>query len=79
MAALYGKNGPAARAILDSLDDEEPVFIIRGRDYVAAYTVGRWLERASMLGAPPAKLQSAEECRRAIIEWQKAHPPHTPD
>lgn len=54
--------------------DDEPVFIIRGQDSLAAETIAYWLELAKRDGVNAGKLIRAREHRDAIEEFQGRHP-----
>lgn len=55
--------------------EDEPVFLIRGKDLLAADVVSDWITRAEMEGLVPAdKINRAKEHLQVIIEFQREHP-----
>lgn len=59
------------RAMLDKMDEAEPFFILRGQDAFAAVLVRQWAEMAESGGVPPAKVENARQCARAMRNWTK--------
>ena len=53
----------------NKIPDDEPVFILRGRDRAAPGTIRAWAERAKRMGCPTAKWQEAMDCAMAFEEW----------
>lgn len=40
-------------------DEDEPLFLLRGRDVLAPSTIFTWCERAKQFGAPQKKIDEA--------------------
>lgn len=59
--------------------DDEPVFILVGRDLLAAATVRDWVTRATAAGVNPDKLDDAILDALAIERWVAAHGGKIPD
>jgi hypothetical protein len=57
----------------DKIPDDEPAFIIRGRDQLAPATVLHWLEAARDAGVNPEKFNEAYEHLTEIAEFQEKH------
>ena len=53
----------------NKIPDDEPVFILRGRDRAAPGTIRAWAERAKRMGCPTPKWQEAMDCAMAFEEW----------
>jgi len=56
------------------IPDDEPVFIIRGKDKLAPRAILAWLDAAREAGVNVDKLTRAEEHLVAVIEFQEQHP-----
>ena len=56
--------------ILDKLDPDEPVFVLRGSDILAAEVVRDWAERARAAKVEPAKIVDALNIADAMDKWQ---------
>ena len=56
------------------LPDDEPVFVIRANDPLAANAVRAYGRMASNVHAPREHIQGVEEAAREIERYQHAHP-----
>lgn len=54
---------------LEKAKDDEPIFVLRAQDKLAADTVRHWIQLARDHGTPQATLQEAEECVLAMERW----------
>jgi hypothetical protein len=52
-----------------SLPPEEPVFVLRGRDTIAAKVVRIWAVLARTDGSPPRKIAEAEALAKEMDAW----------
>ena len=59
--------------------DDEPVFVIVGRDRLAPIVVNHWINLAEAVGSTKAKIGGARRDMAAIREWQDAHGSKVPD
>lgn len=61
--------------------DDEPVFILCGRDILAPEGVALWIARAKAAGVDPRKIKSAIAGLDRMQAWQLEHPERvkTPD
>lgn len=60
-------------------DDDEPVFVICGRDVTARTTILAWMGEAMKVGVGHKKLDSALRVACAVIGWQAEHGSKVPD
>ncbi len=58
------------------IPDDEPVFILRGKDLLAPSIVVDWIEKAEEANVNSDKIQRAWEHYKAMIEFQAQHPSH---
>lgn len=58
----------------NSLGDDEPVFILRGRDVVSVATVRVYAQKCAQHGSPKEHVLSVNEAADAMVVWQKANP-----
>lgn len=56
------------------IPDDEPVFIIRGKDLLSPATVQRWLDFAVEAGVNTDKMARVEEHLAAILDFQASYP-----
>ena len=54
---------------LSAVSKSEPVFVLCGRDRIAATAIKAWIEAARMSNVPDHKLESAHEAIEAIENW----------
>jgi hypothetical protein len=64
---------------LGKCHDDEPVFVVCGRDKVGPTTVRIWEALAKLLGTPTRKRSGAIADAVAMEAWQKAHGAKVPD
>ena len=57
-------------------DQDEPLFLLRGRDPVAENIVDRWADMVSLMGTPPSKWQGA---RKVAEDMRNYHTKKLPD
>jgi hypothetical protein len=50
-------------------DDDEPIFVLRAQDSLAADAVRHWAERAEQAGSTPAKVAEARDIADAMERW----------
>ena len=59
----------------NKVPDDEPVFVIRGKDLLALKAVGAWIEEATRSRkVPKEKLDGAQLHYQAIKNFQRDHP-----
>lgn len=58
----------------EKIPDDEPVFIIRGKDKLAPRVMLLWLDAARDAGVNEDKLARVGEHLAAVIEFQEQHP-----
>lgn len=58
---------------------DEPIFVLRGRDAFAAWTIEQWANQAQSLQVPANKVESAKEIAGAIRVWQAVNGCKRPD
>jgi hypothetical protein len=61
------------------IPEDEPVFLIRGQDFVGPYVVDVWATSAQAAGADPRIVNSAREQAEAMRKWQSEHFSKIPD
>lgn len=66
----------AIEFLITKLKQDEPVFILRGRDTLAVYTISRWIELARDNGVNQGKIDSAE---KVFLEFFHYFPIRLPD
>lgn len=54
---------------------DEPVFLLRGRDVLAAPTIAQWIQDAQAAGVNPAKLTEARACLSDFHLWPEKRKP----
>jgi hypothetical protein len=57
------------KGCLGKADLNEPIFILRGQDMLAADLVDQWAIRARSWGCPEEKVQEAKELANAMRRW----------
>lgn len=63
---LVGQSGP--------IPDDEPIFILRGRDICALSTLGAYYGVARVSGVNPDHLQAVEKRIAAFMDFRDDHP-----
>jgi hypothetical protein len=58
----------------NKIPDDEPVFVIRGKDLLALKAVGAWIESTRNSEVPKDKIDRAQEHYQEIKQFQKDHP-----
>ena len=61
---------------LDTIPDDEPLFLLRGRDPLAPPIVAGWATDAFNAGVGEAKVESARAIAHAMADY---HPQRLPD
>jgi hypothetical protein len=54
---------------LNKAKPKEPVFLLRGSDWLSAFVVDYWCYLAELEGVPKGKIQSAKAVARAMKRW----------
>jgi len=57
-----------------TIPDDEPVFVIRGKDLLAINVVNFWIEEATLAGVNKEKIEAVEKHFAAIRDFQEQHP-----
>jgi hypothetical protein len=65
------KNNPGAFDCYAAAKPDEPMFILLGRDPMAASLVHLWALARAQLGENPAKVSEALDCATALEAWAK--------
>lgn len=68
-----------AQDILDSLEDGEPVFVLRGRDALANFCVRHWINIAIDHGVNAVKVGSAVKVLEEFKNWRNTDKIKVPD
>lgn len=68
--ALSGKYG---RLDIPGIEDDEPVFILRGKDTMTAPMIERYRNAAIGAGCPEEHLQGVADAREVVESWQLAN------
>ena len=63
----------ATDPILAKMPDDEAVFVLRGKDALAADVISYWIEQAKLAGVPAAKIVRAQGHLYDFIAWQIEH------
>ena len=53
----------------DKADPDEPIFVLRAQDALAADTVRFWASQANLRGVDQAKVNEAHKCAAAMEKW----------
>lgn len=61
------------------IPEDEPVFLLRGKDAAAPQAVRAWALEAAKRGASPEIVNKALEQAEAMHDWQEAHGAKVPD
>lgn len=59
------------RAMLDTIPNGEPLFLVRGQDKLAPGLVRYWAGAARARGCGEDKVQEAMQCATAMEQWPK--------
>jgi hypothetical protein len=57
-----------------TIPDDEPVFVIRGKDLLAIKVVRKWIAEAFKAGVNLEKMEAVQLHLQAIIDFQRDHP-----
>lgn len=57
-----------------TIPDDEPVFVIRGKDKLAARAVSHWMDLAAQAGVNDDKLKAVAAHLKDIVDFQEQHP-----
>jgi hypothetical protein len=57
------------KGCLGKAADDEPIFILRAQDMLAADLVDQWAIRAKSWGCPEPKVQEAKELANRMRRW----------
>lgn len=69
LAKIERENAAAGRGCLGKAADDEPVFILRAQDALAAELVELWAIRARAVGCPVDKVREAQDLAEAMFRW----------
>jgi hypothetical protein len=61
------------------IPEDEPVFLIRGKDVAGPATVRAWAWNAKEAGAAPDIVSAAYRQATAMENWQRTHEKQVPD
>jgi hypothetical protein len=61
------------------IPEDEPVFLLRGKDKTAPDTVETWANLAEEAGASPNIINAARKQAQAMRDWQAKHGNQIPD
>jgi hypothetical protein len=61
------------------IPDDEPVFLIRGKDMVGPLTVSAWADLAAAAGADDTIVETARQHAHAMEKWQLENGSKIPD
>lgn len=63
------KNNPGHFDCYANAENDEPMFILLGRDPMAPYLVEMWAQMREQQNENPAKVYEARECAAAMRKW----------
>lgn len=69
LAKVERERASRAEGALGKAADDEPVFILRGQDKLAAGLVGMWAELADLHCCPPTKVAEARQLAELMRRW----------
>lgn len=69
----------AIRYLQEKVGEDEPVFVLRAQDRCAQGAVRDWAKRATGIGAPEKKVESATDCAFSMGTWGQTHETKVPD
>lgn len=61
------------------IPEDEPVFLIRGKDVAAPQAILAWADIAARLGADPSIVETARRHAVVVAQWQTQHGAKVPD
>ena len=60
---------------MERINEDEPIFILRGQDCLAPMVVEEWCELAAKLKVDPKKILDAYQCADAMRKWSNRRLP----
>lgn len=63
------KNNPGNYDCYENADPDEPLFILLGRDPLAASLVEVWAFCQASIGETPEKIEEAQQCAQNMRSW----------
>lgn len=69
LAKIEREMAAKGKGCLGKAADDEPVFILRAQDALAADLVEKWAVEAQGVGCPWPKVHEAKELAKAMREW----------
>jgi hypothetical protein len=69
LAKIERENAAAGKGCLGKAADDEPVFILRAQDALAAELVELWAIRARSAGCPVDKVREAQDLADQMMRW----------
>lgn len=69
LAKIERENAANGKGCLGKAADDEPVFILRAQDALAADLVETWAIQANVAGCPWDKVKEAKQLAQAMREW----------
>lgn len=75
LAKIERANAAAGKGCLGKAADDEPVFILRAQDMLAADLVDNWATQANLVGCPWDKVREARELAQQMREWPQRKNP----
>ncbi len=69
------KNNPGAHDCYANAEPDEPMFVLLGRDPLAADLVAEWAARRELTRGPSPKVDEARACARSMTAWPKLSDP----
>lgn len=68
-----------ADSVLNRTDDNEPIFVLTGRDQATPAAIERWIEEARRIGASESKIAGAEKVLASVRAFQDENGAKIPD
>jgi hypothetical protein len=65
---------PCCKDKWPTIPDDEPVFVIRGKDLLAARAVAHWMDMAAKADVNSDKMAAVARHLKAIEDFQRDHP-----
>ena len=65
---LQKEEKESSNSCLNKAAPDEPVFVLRGQDLTAPYTIRDWIDRNPQL--PAEKQAEAEACIEQMMQWR---------
>jgi hypothetical protein len=75
LAKIERELAAAGKGCLGKAADDEPVFILRAQDMLAADLVFKWAVEAQALGCPWDKVREAKDLAQQMREWPQRKNP----